>query len=1115
MQMEVTMKRKKCFLLLCACMAFSAIFSNGMEAVYAQNDVDAKALRDDEGTYVYDMNDSIITTTTGVKRTPASVSGMYTRDKYPIPQQNQVPNQETYDLIKAENKTLMDNVESAIANGTLSKHIAADGQFFGDIADDVTGVEKTAYLNTNAKGSHSLGVYVPAGEVATITLSDEALVYAKKGKLKISVGLTSDAERYDLNNNTDNRMPYLGKTFAVNTKEVKVGTPFGGMIYAEIDDSIPSGMSLQMDITGVVDTPYYDLGRSTLEEWEIGRSAPGLYVEIRTPYLRFMAPSKYIRNLKDPYDICLYWTDSVALSATTMGQEAHNKPMTLVFDPYIPAGLAVAFVGAWQCYLPTSWITNVLSYDDVIKNGDWGFLHEVNHHYQNYNDKGGWGVGENGNGEVGEITNNTMNTIEYILFSNIAASRSKEGLNDWNKVVDPYSSLKQQIYEGPAYYFPDNKPNYGNFMYSSFAHEVGAINLASVINSTFVGGELNGNVLEPYDYQLERTLGYQGRYDDLAFRLCVAGERDYTWYIINELRWPLQEATINKIKALNYEPHIPVQSVYAMGELGRETGRPFSIPAKGYNFDFDSYTIAPSKAEVKVIHVEQPTFGTLTQRDDGTYDYALDAAHMNEAYDNFNITVSVKADGIEQQTVLNCKVALTYTGSTFQKYAITKWDIHEALEELKTAEPYGEGSSTGMHITSDDGNNLIKADGFFTVRESGTYEFQAYGDDSAVFELRQSDGTIQQSLTTTYLPDVNQAYDHANSTHFIVDLEVGKTYSYSLICNNNDGAGWGDVGIRNVSQPNAWKMIEDVYYDETFIGIGNAQRFERRGPVYVRPHLLAASSQTTIKDVKVLQTPKGVTPNDDPNSWNESDPNSIVDDDISTYFHSSYTNDKTPFPHTYVFDLGEDQSFDRIALYTRRTGDNVGVIGNYEIYTSDLYEADKTQWKKIAEDDTRYQNANVKNDITIDIPDTASRYVMVKALNNRDNYQLTILAEAVFSKKINNQQLIANNSKFISYTGDWYKDTHGAYVNGGTYNTTNGSFSYYVSGTQTMIYAVKETEVEIRTNQGEWKTYKLKGALSAPSCTLKLEGDEVSQIEVRSKSGEIALQMLTTDGAFH
>ena len=86
--------------------------------------------------------------------------------------------------------------------------------------------------------------------------------------------------------------------------------------------------------------------------------------------------------------------------------------------------------------------------------------HQNGQKINSYSDE--WGLGT----DFTEITNNALSAAAYILYTNIAASRGEEGTYDWNKVADPYSSLKQQIYEGVQYY--PGVPNIGNFMFSTF-----------------------------------------------------------------------------------------------------------------------------------------------------------------------------------------------------------------------------------------------------------------------------------------------------------------------------------------------------------------------------------------------------------------------------------------------------------------------------------------------------------------------------------------------------------------------------------------------------------------------------------------------------------------------
>ena len=49
------------------------------------------------------------------------------------------------------------------------------------------------------------------------------------------------------------------------------------MVFIEIADSITSGANIEVDIKGVVDTTYYDLGKTTAEEWKVTKDAPGIF----------------------------------------------------------------------------------------------------------------------------------------------------------------------------------------------------------------------------------------------------------------------------------------------------------------------------------------------------------------------------------------------------------------------------------------------------------------------------------------------------------------------------------------------------------------------------------------------------------------------------------------------------------------------------------------------------------------------------------------------------------------------------------------------------------------------------------------------------------------------
>lgn len=429
-----------------------------------------------------------------------------------------------------------------------------------------------------------------------------------------------------------------------------------------------------------------------------------------------------------------------------------------------------------------------------------------------------------------------------------------------------------------------------------------------------------------------------------------------------------------------------------------------------------------------------------------------------------------------------------------------------------------------MRIDSAEGDRLSRSKGYFMVDEAGEYEFQAFGDDRAAFQLHLDDGTTLQSITNDYAKNADDALKlaqqtdnkgRAKSTTFTVTLEANKAYPYTLIAKNTGGIGWADVNIRKTSGDTSWKSITKVYSNSNDIGKVTDKSFTMPEPEYVRPSNLAAADDTLLKGLTVISTPQGVIPNSDPNSQKEGIKENIVDGDISTYFHSSYDNsNRTPFPHEYIIDLGGEKTFNNLEIYTRQSN-QVGVIGDYEIFVADEYDGDKTVWTPIAEDKTRKGNSSAPADIKLSLQPVKARYLKIKALNNRDGYDITILAEVKVSNKTNVKNVIAQDSSFIQYEGDWKKDSNGAFVNGGTYNSTTGYFMYCFEGNESNIYVAKDVEVKIRVDGGKWERVKLTGSLREPSATLNMPNEGKHVVEVRAINEEIALNMISTDGVFY
>lgn len=1045
-----------------------------------------------EDTNLLETTDSVITTKTGLTRTKTEVFGKYNREEYPIPNVSKPGSEEKFNLIKEENIQIMNQVEEDIKNGTLKKHIAADGQFYGTVSDEAKAVEKIVYVNSNLKGSHSLAVYIPAGEIATIQIPDEYLYLVEQKAISIKVGLTeTNADSYSKNNGKENRMPRLGKSFSMAGTQTKVGTPFGGMVYLQINTNVANGITIPVTVTGGIDTPYYDFGATTKEQWEQAKNAPGLYAEFRTPYMRFMLPSSVVRNLQDPYDALSFWNNVAALSTYSFGAQTRTLPITMVFDPYVKAGAAVATVGAWICNMPTGWATSSLNYESIMKGGCWGTIHEFNHHWQGtYAANGRWGVGY-----VEEVTNNVMNAASYILYTNIAAYRTTSGLDDWNVVADPYTNLKKVLAESNN---NTSSPVTSVFMYTSFMHEFGVQNFLEVVKSNYSGGTYHGVTLKAYDPA-------QTRYDDFAYRTSVVMGKDLSYYFKDVLHFDLTTETIHKIKSLGFEPYIPVQNLYATGVKGIETGRTFYLPYGDYTFDFNQYMTSPGA--VKVIDVSQTKYGNMIKKEDGVFVYEPNENLPANAIEEFDLTIEVTANGVKQTRVLACKIGFEYANSKIEKYSIVQNNIDQAISLAKTEIPYQVVYSKTVNYTTDDGKNLTKGTGYFEVAKDGDYEFQAYGDDQAkLFVI--VDGKEYTSQNATYTGNANTAYNQTNSTHFTVSLKANTAYYYELYINNAGGSGYGGVGYRQNNTGNFQNLPSPCLKAEDFAKKPDKSFPITTTPYYKRP--LTNIGSKIITDMSKAQVLK--TPNAQAGDGNNA--NSIIDGNKNTFFHSKYSGGGiTAFPHDYIIDLGEEKIFNKIDVYTRANNTN-GTIGDYEIYIANEYQEEETKWTKIVSDETRKNNNNASTTISNKVDLTKARYIKIRALNNKFGSNFTIISEVEVSVESNVKEKIAQNSSKVLYQGNWIRNTEGNYINGATYNSTNGKLFYGFEGTETAIYSAKDAVVKIKVDKEEAKIYTLKGSKYSPSVILNGYSNGSHVISVEVVAGELAFNMATTDGKF-
>lgn len=508
-------------------------------------------------------------------------------------------------------------------NRRLYKHTASIGMYYGDVLDTDEAVIKEITINPRKQGNYITGLYAPAGEVIKIEADIE-----ETGEFEIHIGQASQLG--NINNIWEakgfNRMPVIVNKMKVCTNEAYVGSYLGGPIYV---NTPKNNNEFTVRISGAVEYPTFILGQTTKEEYERTKkmSAPYFDLEVWDRCVRHSGPKREILDLSYE-DLTLsaeLWNKFSNVSRQIPNSANSNVGITFLYDPFVCAGAAVAIVGQSWCNLPPSWMKGSLSYDTFVNEGMWGTIHEFNHHFQRY----GISPGD-------EVTNNAINILSYILYTNISSKRSIESnLTGWNRYLDPQISLSETIV---------NQKN--NVVTNS-------LSLYTDIIHTF-GVDL---FIEACNYQ-----NRNGGVDNWFKALCYTMKYDFTYYFEEVLKQNLSLDIKQEISNLNYPDFIPIASIYQVGRsylnnneiMYSNTVRPYEILANNeYILDFENNLIVPNGFNYQILDVSNPINGAIKKIDDLHYKYI---PSNEELSGKFNVKVSVTNGTISQDIILQIEL---------------------------------------------------------------------------------------------------------------------------------------------------------------------------------------------------------------------------------------------------------------------------------------------------------------------------------------------------------------------------------------------------------------------------------------------------------------------------
>lgn len=1009
--------------------------------------------------------------------------------------------------IKAENAKIfnydaMDADGNLYKNGepaeihTLKKHSASVGMYFGDIADTVPAVAKRIRITPVKYGNNMTGLYAPPGEVVTVILSEKDA----KRNMRVQIGQCAQRQGgITIPENKDfTRMPSIKKDMTLKNVENYIGSPLGGPIYImnEGDGLAP----YEVTIIGAVEMPHYILGGTTDEAWERLRYAPAPMFDLETyAGVRLtMSASNFVRSMSasEIRTIAEYWDKSAQLAnRISNGNWFSTHPVTMIYDTYVPAGAAVAFVGADFCVLPTGWATGAVNYKSIVTSGQWGNLHEMNHHHQ------GWGAGNNG-----EVTNNVINAMIYCMYTNVASSRTEDGgLSGWNWVTSAYSSLNRTLG-----LYDKNRKNQDLSMYVDLLHAFGTDAMIEMANKSRANNE------------------------NAWFKaVCDVTGYDMTYFLRDVCKLNIDQDLIDEVAAKKLPMFVPVANLYQSGrdiitnqgdmsqKMQVEMGRPFYIPfGKQKELDLAGYTAVPNGISYEIKNVTAPKYGKLeTVKDEnggevyGKYLYTPKSGSSSS--DEFYMTLSLKNDTDAaitfEDVTLKISLAQDVLGVQGHIWENVGWsDIDAAIgDQFETAAKPIESVDYSYAGTSDSRpSTLTVVEGKIAMPIAATYQFFIKGDDSVKLYTGFEKDKLELSAhvdqyTANYSRDLQGSY-------FSVKMEPGKPLYFKMYVQNIGGKGWSRIGYADRSQmQGATPVAEDgsggdnVEANLPIVDLPSSFVYQKESDILTPGRAdietdRAYARKLTASAVKHLDI-KGITvTSSTPMYDNRDHMGNITDGNENTSCHTK----PGVVPAEFIFDLKSAQTFNSMSM-TFLKNSTRGRIKDYALYFATSPLDFKTEGREPDFEGT-FASAYRVNSF---FPKVTARYVKIVATSVYDSngQKIINISTVKFGNGIQNGEIAPQSGSDIKYMGNWRANTFGTFLNGAAYETSSGSLEVNFHGTDFALFAKtgpKYAQAQIRLDGGKWQTidfYSETDQYNQPVFVTNEITDGYHKIEIRAK----------------
>ena len=1061
-------------------------------------------------------------------------------------------------MLMTQGQHLALEAQQRSANGTLTqewlkKHPSADAQYGAVLGTD-NAVEKEITLDPLQLSPHVTGLYLPAGELVTVKV--EGLAAGERLSMTISLqnslawrgGVTenvfnsvtggynqvhaSSVDAYfvkaDVLAATGNfvgnvtnqsqwarqnaRAPWITADFVFNGNgEYKVGTAFGGIMHLVMNNCYSRA---KVTISGAVETPHYILGVTTPEYFDTYlRNAPGVVAVLDTENGQLIGRTGEMNSnfrmravaTEDIDKLAMLWHSFLSVNESFTGG-TYNRFNKIMFDWHVPAGAAVA-LGNYSFAQPDGWFSAAMNYRGLLASGTWGTLHEIGHnHGSSYGTVWGFGTGQEG-----EVRNNALTVLGYIMFCDTGTSmRNRTAGVEHGEVVTPYQSLLNSLNfiktttvtdAGEYGYFPILR------MYTNIMHSFGAEKFYELL----------------YTYKTQSSYASDKR-ADFAYRCSLIYGMNFINYFnklykagITDDKFTEEQLAFIKSKP-SYEP---VANFYAGGIDGVKTAGDYIVSfGEDITFDMLTYTISSLDTDdqkgFEVIGYEQPDHGKITDLGDGKCSYAFNVKYTGSE-DKFSVYVRMK-DESKLVHKLTVYLRINYNGAR-----LTAFDGIDKLDRTSTEAFWNDAenvastvkgqitsvSMAGVPNNNSGTNDAIRVSEFYwRAPKDGKVSFSAIQDDRSRVFFGKSFDQLTQILE--FNTD-NKTYPIAGSEP--VSVKKGETFAVRILNVNTGGGGSFTLGYKYEDDENFANVPLTQVYHPNFPSNKEAPAayvFEPKFIISKKDNVKLTVAGTDKSEWTVIEAPEKIQDGRyyeqqllDPETGLPVDHETgealgkfvtdkwtyLIDGQTGTVLHTAYTGGglwtiSPEKPHVFVIDMAKVQPVNFVSVTTRNNANSY--ITSYEIQlATDL----NGEWTRVAEGD---RNDYVGTTITNKFTSTQARYVKV-IVKGCTGGTFTVLSEIDAGVQSTTQRIMATTSSKLYSTKKWQNSQN-----------VEGEASGY-------MMVSKKNQKLVAKFEGE--TFALYAATGKDfgAFKVKIDGKEVARVDLNSEISEARKLVLNVE----